>query len=265
MNKTNYHSHTIRCKHAKGSDEEYVLSAIKGGFSELGFSDHSPWPFDKHYISGMRMSIEELNDYVSSIRKLQEKYDNQITLKIGLECEYFEEYILWLKAVVEEYRLDYLIFGNHFSSNEQGGSGYGKMETDQLALEAYLDTAIKGMESGLFAYFAHPDIFVRAYGTFDEVCERVSRNICEKAKELDLLLEYNISSYILEPQKDIYSYPSPNFWKIASEIGCRCIIGYDAHVNYVYETDDYLKRALKDLEQLKIEVVNTIPFIQHQL
>ena len=40
--KTNYHTHTTRCMHAVGSDEEYVLSAIKGGFQILGFSDHTP-------------------------------------------------------------------------------------------------------------------------------------------------------------------------------------------------------------------------------
>ena len=40
--KTNYHTHTTRCHHATGSDEEFVLSAIKGGYQELGFSDHTP-------------------------------------------------------------------------------------------------------------------------------------------------------------------------------------------------------------------------------
>ena len=43
--KTNYHTHTTRCMHATGSDEDYVLSAIKGGYQELGFSDHTPWKY----------------------------------------------------------------------------------------------------------------------------------------------------------------------------------------------------------------------------
>ena len=43
--KTNYHTHTTRCMHAVGSDEAYVLSAIKGGFQILGFSDHTPWKY----------------------------------------------------------------------------------------------------------------------------------------------------------------------------------------------------------------------------
>ena len=37
MRKTNYHMHTKRCMHASGSDEDYVLAAIEGGYEEIGF------------------------------------------------------------------------------------------------------------------------------------------------------------------------------------------------------------------------------------
>ena len=43
--KANYHTHTARCGHATGTDEEYVLAAIEQGFDELVFSDHVPWPY----------------------------------------------------------------------------------------------------------------------------------------------------------------------------------------------------------------------------
>ena len=45
MMKTNFHTHTARCGHASGRDEEYVQSAIRGGYQVLGFADHSPWQF----------------------------------------------------------------------------------------------------------------------------------------------------------------------------------------------------------------------------
>lgn len=35
---TNYHTHTKRCGHAYGEDEDFVLSAIKYGIKELGFT-----------------------------------------------------------------------------------------------------------------------------------------------------------------------------------------------------------------------------------
>ena len=40
--KTNYHTHTTRCMHATGDDEDYVLSAIKGGYRILGFRTTLP-------------------------------------------------------------------------------------------------------------------------------------------------------------------------------------------------------------------------------
>lgn len=49
--KTNYHTHTTRCMHAVGDDEDYVRSAIKGGFQELGFSDHGPWKYHTDFVS----------------------------------------------------------------------------------------------------------------------------------------------------------------------------------------------------------------------
>jgi histidinol-phosphatase (PHP family) len=45
----NYHSHTARCGHAWGTDEEFVNAAIDAGFSVLGFSEHTPWPFEDGY------------------------------------------------------------------------------------------------------------------------------------------------------------------------------------------------------------------------
>ena len=261
--KANYHSHTTRCHHAKGSDEEYILSAIKGGFDEIGFSDHCPWPFENGYSSRIRMDVSEFENYVTSVQALKEKYKNQISVKIGLECEYFEEYLPWLKNLIHEYKLDYVIFGNHFSENESRGYYFGTETTSKEALYQYMETAIKGMETGLFSYFAHPDLFMRSWTDLNEDFYYVCRKICEKAKELDILLEYNISGYIYNRDFNVNGFPNINFWTIAAEVGCKAIIGIDAHHNMYYETEEYRNRALKDLADLNIEVVETMPFIQH--
>lgn len=87
--KTNYHTHTTRCMHATGDDEDYVLSAIKGGYRILGFSDHTPWKYRTDYVADMRMLPEELPGYVESLKTLREKYHDRIDIRIGLECEYF--------------------------------------------------------------------------------------------------------------------------------------------------------------------------------
>ena len=36
---TNYHTHTSRCKHARGTDRDYVQQAVDSGYQVLGFTD----------------------------------------------------------------------------------------------------------------------------------------------------------------------------------------------------------------------------------
>ena len=50
MMKTNFHTHTFRCGHAIGNEEEMVKSAIKNDILELGFSDHIPLPYYRLHI-----------------------------------------------------------------------------------------------------------------------------------------------------------------------------------------------------------------------
>ena len=40
LKKINFHTHTKRCKHAKGEDKDYIDAAIKNNLDILGFSDH---------------------------------------------------------------------------------------------------------------------------------------------------------------------------------------------------------------------------------
>ena len=60
MLKSNWHTHTYRCGHAIGTEEEYVLAAIKAGVKRLGFSDHCPFP--GIYQDRARMDYEEFED-----------------------------------------------------------------------------------------------------------------------------------------------------------------------------------------------------------
>ena len=65
--KCNFHSHTVRCQHAVGEEREYVEEAIKEGFEVIGFSDHSPYLFKNGYVSRIRMTMSQLEDYVKTI------------------------------------------------------------------------------------------------------------------------------------------------------------------------------------------------------
>lgn len=99
---SNFHTHTYRCHHASGNDEDYVQCAIRTGIKQLGFSDHTPWHYHSHFRPTMRMDEKQLDEYIASITALKNKYKDQIDILIGLECEYFEKYLPWLKKTIKE-------------------------------------------------------------------------------------------------------------------------------------------------------------------
>lgn len=88
MDKTNYHTHTKRCKHAIGEDREYIECAIKNGFKVLGFSDHCPFIYNG-YTSFMRMNPEDVEGYFYFLTNLKAEYKKEIEILIGFEEEYF--------------------------------------------------------------------------------------------------------------------------------------------------------------------------------
>ncbi len=238
--KSNYHTHTQRCNHAVGDDEAYVQRAINGGFDILGFSDHTPWPFDDGYISGIRMRTDELDGYVESIRHLRDKYCDQIEVKVGLECEFYVDHIEWLREQKERLKLDYLIFGNHFPYREMNSLYFGESLTHN-DLKLYLESATKAMESGLFEYFAHPELFMRTYPQIDKFCLEIFRELATVARDLGIIFEHNISM----------KYNS-QLWEVVADVKPKVIVGLDAHDSKILKNDNAHAQGRENLRTLGI-------------
>ncbi len=220
----NYHTHTARCQHAAAAgEEEYVRTAIEMGFEILGFADHSPYIFDvPDYVSGMRMKPSELPDYVGVLRQLREKYRNKIDLHIGLEAEYFPDLFPRLLPYLQEQGVEYLILGQHYPCSELEGNVCHAPTEDESLLKEYCHNCMEALNTGLFTYFAHPDVchFVGA----DEVYTRYMRPLCREAKGCGIPLEINLLGI-----RSHRFYPTDRFWEIAAEEGCTAVLGWDAH------------------------------------
>lgn len=258
--KANYHTHTIRCNHAYDCDEAYVKEAIKGGFQELGFSDHACWQYKSNFTGRIRMKVEEFDDYYQSLSLLKEKYKDQISIKIGLECEYFPAYMDWLKQFIKDKHLDYIILGNHFHHSDENGVYYGRVCNDDAMLTQYVDDVIEGLETGLYSYLAHPDLFMRGRSNFDEHAIRESMRLCQYCKEHNVPLEFNLEGMHMNDVCGYMAYPHDEFWKVAAEVGNDAIIGVDAHDSKSLSKDKYWNEAVKYLEKLGIRRLETIDY-----
>jgi len=233
----NFHTHTARCRHARGTDREYVESAIRAGISVLGFSDHSPYYFPDGYYSGHRMRPEETEGYVRSLLSLREEYRDDIAIYIGFEAEYYPKYFDRMLEILSPFPYDYLILGQHYIRNELGGK-HVFSDRNEEDLICYVDECIEGLNTGRFFYLAHPDV-IRFTGD-DTVYEREMRRLCLAAKELHIPLEINLLGI-----RDGRNYPRALFWKIAGEVGCEVILGCDAHEPESIAREDDLTAAEK--------------------
>ena len=88
----NYHTHTPRCRHASGSENEYIEKALSRGLEVLGFSDHTPYLFPGDYYSTFRMFPEQTEDYFTTIERMKKEYAGKITIYSGLEAEYYPKH-----------------------------------------------------------------------------------------------------------------------------------------------------------------------------
>ena len=258
--KYNYHTHTALCRHATGTNEEYVLAAIEAGFDEIGFADHCPWNFES-FVSGMRMGKQDLPAYCDSIRALGEKYKDRISIKLGLECEYFPKYIPWLREKIEEHGIDYLILGHHFCVDEPGSIYNGNI-TEPSQLYTFRDDILEAMETGLFSYVAHPDIFMRGYPQFDGHCRKISEDIIRKSVETGVPLEYNLLGFSHSKLDGKQGYPYPDFWDMVSEIKPPVTMGIDAHYPGAYLDYGLFESGLDSLHALGLEPVKEIRMLR---
>ena len=156
----NLHTHTYRCHHAKGTDEEYVIKAIENGYDLIGFSDHAPYLFPNGYVSSFRMLPSDAQNYADSIKELREKYKGKIDIKLGFELEYYPRLIDREIEFLKSLDYDYLILGQHYVDNEyEDYAIYSDSPTKSPAvLDKYISQVILGAKSGLFTYIAQPDL-----------------------------------------------------------------------------------------------------------
>lgn len=249
----NYHTHTPRCNHAWGAETEYVERALEAGLQILGFSDHSPYVFPGDYYSHFRMRPNLLEDYVQTVLKLREAYKEKIQIPLGLELEYYPDLLPQLLPLLKDFPLDYLILGQHCLGNEVNDHYSGRATADKRHLERYCNQTIDAMHTGLFTYFAHPDLLNYVGGDHSFYRQQV-RRICREANQCGIPLEINLLG-MLEGKH----YPSDRFWEVAAEEGCDVVLGRDAHEPWQLLEAQYEKRGLELVSRFGLHLLETVP------
>lgn len=251
----NLHTHTVRCGHAQGTEEEYIQSAIAAGFRVLGFSDHAPQPFPTDYRSKVRMTMDELPRYADTIHSLQRQYKEQIFVPVGLETEFYPQCFQELLLRARDAGIEYMILGQHYLHNEYDLDPLFhtfQPTEDRSILEQYCNQVIDGIQTGAFTYIAHPDV-VNFRGDIKEYDRQMLR-ICREAKACNLPLEINL--WGMYNKKD---YPLPHFWELAAQEGNVVVLGSDAHRPDVVNNPECEAVALDIVKRYGLQLWEHIP------
>ena len=226
--KANYHTHCYRCKHAVGSEEDYIESAIRNGLKVIGISDHGQFPDD----SFLRMDYKDVPIYLNELDRLKEKYKKDIKVLKSFEIEYLPQYNDYYEYLLNDLKVDYLLCGQHnFMSDGKMYDVYNLEGNTKLI--NYALSLKEAMESGYFKIIAHPDLIFMNEVPIDAYSRRAVEIILDAAEETNTVLELNangIRKGLHKFKHEIrYKYPSRFFWEQVSKRNINVVIGSDCH------------------------------------
>ena len=229
------HTHTLY-SHGKDTPAAMWAAAQTKGITLLGFTEHSPRPQNYNYTHEYREHlVKHFPQYVAEVQDLQHQYPGQVLL--GMEMDWMEKELDFIKKSITAYNFDYLIGSVHFLQTW----GYDDDPGDWKSLAAadhhqhyaaYFLTLRRMAESGLFNIAAHLDLIkifsVQAFSAWiieDSHLDLV-RDALVAVRQSGMALEVS-SAGLRKPCKEIY--PGPRIMALAADLGVDITIASDAH------------------------------------
>ncbi len=251
---TDIHTHTS-CSHGNSTVFEMFEQGQKCGLKVHGFSEHSPRPNGYDYPSEYREHLlKMLPSYIEDVKKLQA---NQTDVKVllGMEIDWIENEVDFIKKTMQNYDFDYFIGGIHFL--DTWGFDADKADWEKLGYEekskhfkAYYLTMQEMIKTKLFHTIAHPDLIkifaIEDFKKWRKEVENLNliRETLMLAKEYGIAIEISTAG-LRKPCKEMY--PCREIMHIAKECELDFTLASDGHcVNTICAYFDELEKYLQE-------------------
>ena len=233
------------CNHASDSLEDIVRAYVDKGFAWAGITEHMP-PLSDRFLypeeiqEGLdaRKMYRRFEQYVTTCRRLQDRYRSRIQLFVGCELESYNGVVPFVRQLLDTFDLDYVVGSLHhvddigfdyspelYRSAVRAAGGLEELYCvyfdDQFEMIAALEPQVVG-HFDLIRIF---DEDYRRQLALPSVAERIGRNL-ELIADLDLTLDLNVralSKGAAEP------YPTKAILQQAVEMGISIVPGDDSH------------------------------------
>ena len=228
---------------------DYAKEAVRCGMSILGISDHclpAVQTYDP-YISARTIDKE----YLPQFDEANALYGDKLKILRGVEIEYYDDYPDYYKKL--RAKLDYMVLGQHLFM--RGGELCNSFVdgTDDKNVVAYFDNVCKGIESGLFALIAHPDLIFYQRPKITPRMADAMENAVKLAVEKGVALELNANGIRYHE----FRYPTDLFIELCKKYNAMVVVSSDAH-NPRYLCDKYTLALYAYAKNMGLNVVDEI-------
>ncbi len=224
-----YHLHTRLCRHASGTIEEYVETALSRGLEEICFTPHIPLPCLPVMSGNLRMDAADIDLYFIGVERVKNRY-KELKILTGIEADYLEGCEEFLESFLSRYSFDLVLMSIHFIRDWPDGQWVFNFDFPDKSMAEiygeYFQAIKKGIKTGLFDNVAHLDLIKQpGYPVLDKNREDVEE-IIDLCLERDMSMEINTSGR----RKEIGEYyPSHDIIRVMIEKGVHLTVGSDAH------------------------------------
>lgn len=250
--KFDLHTHHVRCGHANGTIEDYILAGIEAGLQAIGISDHSPYFYHEadQPSPGIAMARSDFANYIDEVLRLKAKYTGKIEVLLGMESDFFPDYADIYRKAYEGVPFDYLIGSVHqvsgvsiFNRNRWKGLNDEQRIAQKTGYYALIKQSAR---SGMFDILGHIDAMKGYYPAFSDIPANE-----EIDDTLQTIAEYGVSIEINTSgnTKDVGGwYPSDAILERALHFGVNVTFGSDAHVpSRVGDEWELVQKRLKEI------------------
>ncbi len=235
--KCDTHVHTSMCGHAVGTMEEYVLAAIEKGLNKLVFLEH----MEEGIVTAQAswLSEKDFDYYFKEGRRLQDKYNGQITIGLGVECGYNPLHSKKLQQRLAQREWDQVGISCHFLKIDGQTSHLNLLSKkpesvtranllySSTLFNSYLDILTEAVVQLNGTLLCHVDAafrWVERHAISDEQYEKID-NLLRIAAGKEMALEINTSGFAIRKAP----FPNNRIVQLALQHDMSIQLGSDAH------------------------------------
>lgn len=236
----NFHSHTQFCD-GRATMEEFAQAAVAAGFSDYGFSPHSPIPIE----SPCNMSKDNVEEYLAEVNRFKQLYRGKTHFYTSMEIDYLNDNWGPAHSYFSSIPLDYKIGSVHFIPTRHGEfiDVDGKFENFKKKMSAFFDNDIRYVVetfykqtlsmiyAGGFDIIGHFDKIARNANDFhpgieDEAWyQQLVAQVIEAIRNKKFRIEINTKSY----EEIGRFFPNVRYWPMLKKYEIPFVVNSDAH------------------------------------